>query len=76
MKILSHPLAQPRSPKAEKAAPPSIGEASQMIFASEDVFRAIRMLSLAELVQWLESERRPERQRLINAVIGVRQAMR
>lgn len=74
--LRQHPLAQPRSRQSEKAPPPSIGEATTMIFASEDIFRAIRMLSQSELVQWLESETRPERQRLISAALSARRAMR
>lgn len=70
---IDHPLAQPAN---ARAAEPTIGEATQMIFASEDLFRGIRMISEAELAAWLNAEPRLERRRVIQALLGCRKAMR
>ena len=72
-RLFSHPLAQP---KREDARPPSMGEATVMILASEDLFRGIREVRRQELETWLRSETRPERLRLIAAMLDCRSAMR
>lgn len=47
-----------------------------MIFASDALFAAIRMASRAELRAWLAAENNPVRQRLIQALLETREAMR
>lgn len=72
---LSHPLAEPK-PDAKRAEPPTIGEATTMIFASEDLFRGIRTMSHSELERWHRSETDLGRLQIISALIGCRRAMR
>lgn len=55
---------------------PSLGQVTQMSFVSDDLFRAIRMMSSDELIRWFGSETRPERLRILEALIGVRGAMK
>lgn len=54
----------------------TLGQVTQMSFASDDLFRAIRMMSSEELIRWYGSETRLERLRILEALIGVRGAMK
>lgn len=62
---------------AVATAKPSFGQVARMTLASDELFKAIREMTNAELVRWWQDEytRHPERLRILEGLIGVRSSM-